>query len=54
MFPPSSVSGLYFFNEDARYFNVGKIERDQLEDYASRKGMSIEEAEKWLAPNLAD
>lgn len=54
MFPPSSVSGLYFFNEEARYFNVGKIERDQLEDYASRKEMSIEEAEKWLAPNLAD
>ncbi|NNE92639.1 MAG: methionine synthase [Verrucomicrobiales bacterium] len=54
MFPPSSVSGLYFFNEAARYFNVGKIERDQLENYAARKGMTIEEAEKWLAPNLAD
>ena len=54
MFPPSSVSGLYFFNEEARYFNVGKIERDQLEDYAARKKMSIEEAEKWLAPNLTD
>lgn len=54
MFPPSSVSGLYFFNEEARYFNVGKIERDQLEDYAARKRMSIEEAEKWLAPNMAD
>mgnify|MGYP006263673339 FL=1 len=54
IYPPSSVSGLYFFNEEARYFNVGKIERDQLEDYASRKKMSIEEAEKWLAPNLAD
>lgn len=54
MYPPSSVSGLYFFNEEARYFNVGKIERDQLEDYAARKKMSIEEAEKWLAPNLAD
>ncbi len=54
MFPPSSVSGLLFFNEDARYFNVGKIERDQLEDYAKRKGMTMEEAEKWLAPNLAD
>ncbi|MDF1811697.1 MAG: methionine synthase [Verrucomicrobiales bacterium] len=53
MFPPSSVSGLYFFNEEARYFNVGKIERDQLENYAARKKMSIEEAEKWLAPNLA-
>ncbi|MAS94582.1 MAG: methionine synthase [Verrucomicrobiales bacterium] len=54
MFPPSSVSGLYFFNEEARYFNVGKIQRDQLEDYAARKKMSIEEAEKWLAPNLAE
>ncbi len=54
MFPPSSVSGLYFFNEEARYFNVGKIERDQLEAYAARKKMSIEGAEKWLSPNLAD
>ena len=54
MFPPSSVSGLYFFNEEARYFNVGKIGHDQLKDYAIRKKMSIEEAEKWLAPNLAD
>ncbi|MEM1442080.1 MAG: methionine synthase [Verrucomicrobiota bacterium] len=54
MFPPSSVSGLYFFNEEARYFNVGKIERDQLEAYAERKGMTLEEAEKWLSPNLAD
>ena len=52
MFPPSSVSGLYFFNEAARYFNVGKIGRDQLEEYAGRKGMSLEMAEKWLAPNL--
>jgi 5-methyltetrahydrofolate--homocysteine methyltransferase len=54
MFPPSSVSGLYFFNEAARYFNVGKIGRDQLEAYAGRKGMSLEVAEKWLAPNLED
>ncbi|MEX2580192.1 MAG: methionine synthase [Verrucomicrobiales bacterium] len=54
MFPPSSVSGLYFFNEEARYFNVGKIQRDQLEDYAARKEWPIEEAEKWLSPNLAD
>lgn len=54
MFPPSSVSGLYFFNEQAKYFAVGKIERDQLEAYAARKGMALEEAEKWLAPNLAD
>jgi 5-methyltetrahydrofolate--homocysteine methyltransferase len=52
MFPPSSVSGLYFFNEAARYFNIGKIGRDQLEDYAARKNMSLEMAEKWLTPNL--
>jgi 5-methyltetrahydrofolate--homocysteine methyltransferase len=52
MFPPSSVSGLYFFGEKARYFGVGKIGRDQLEEYAGRKGMSLEMAEKWLAPNL--
>jgi len=52
MFPPSSVSGLYFFGEKARYFGVGKIGRDQLEEYAGRKGMSLEVAEKWLAPNL--
>lgn len=52
MFPPSSVSGLYFFNEKARYFGVGKIGRDQLEAYAARKGMTLEEAERWLAPNL--
>jgi len=54
MFPPSSVSGLYFFNEPARYFNVGKIQRDQLENYATRKGMALEDAERWLAPNLDD
>ncbi len=53
MNPGSSVSGLYFGGVDARYFNVGKIERDQIEDYAKRKGISIEIAEKWLAPNLA-
>jgi 5-methyltetrahydrofolate--homocysteine methyltransferase len=52
MFPPSSVSGLYFFGEKARYFGVGKVGRDQLEDYAGRKGMPLAEAEKWLAPNL--
>lgn len=53
MNPGSSVSGLYFGGVDARYFNVGKVERDQIEDYAKRKGISIEVAEKWLAPNLA-
>ncbi|NOX98959.1 MAG: methionine synthase [Verrucomicrobia bacterium] len=54
MYPGSSVSGLYFFHPQARYFNVGRILPDQLEDYAKRKGIAIEEAEKWLAPNLAE
>lgn len=52
MNPPSSVSGLYFSHPDSKYFNVGIIDRDQLEDYANRKGISIDEAEKWLRPNL--
>ncbi|NNJ90594.1 MAG: methionine synthase [Gammaproteobacteria bacterium] len=53
MVPTAAVSGLYFSHPAARYFAVGKIDRDQLEDYAKRKGISIVEAEKWLAPNLA-
>jgi 5-methyltetrahydrofolate--homocysteine methyltransferase len=53
MLPAAAVSGLYFSHPDARYFNVGRIGRDQLESYAKRKGMTIEEAERWLAPNLA-
>jgi len=53
MLPAAAVSGLYFSHPEARYFNVGRIGRDQLESYAKRKGMSIEEAERWLAPNLA-
>jgi 5-methyltetrahydrofolate--homocysteine methyltransferase len=52
MTPASSVSGYYFANTDAKYFNVGKIDRDQLVDYAKRKGISIAEAERWLGPNL--
>ncbi|ALG66516.1 methionine synthase [Beggiatoa leptomitoformis] len=52
MFPTAAVSGWYFSHPDARYFGVGKIERDQVIDYAKRKGMSIEVAEKWLSPNL--
>lgn len=52
MTPASSVSGFYFSHPDAKYFNVGKIDQDQLHDYAKRKGMSLEEAERWLAPNL--
>jgi 5-methyltetrahydrofolate--homocysteine methyltransferase len=53
MFPAASVSGLYFSHPEAKYFTVGRIGRDQLEDYAKRKGMSVEEAERWLSPNLA-
>jgi len=52
MYPTAAVSGLYFSHPDARYFAVGKIDRDQLESYAERKGMSVVEAEKWLSPNL--
>ena len=52
MMPAASVSGLYFSHPQAKYFNVGRIGRDQLEDYAQRKGMTIEEAERWLSPNL--
>ena len=51
MMPGSSVSGFYFAHPNVKYFNIGMIDRDQMEDYASRKGISIEEAEKWLAPN---
>jgi 5-methyltetrahydrofolate--homocysteine methyltransferase len=46
------VSGLYFSHPESRYFAVGKINREQVEDYARRKGMSVEDAEKWLGPNL--
>ena len=52
MTPPSSVSGWYFSHPKSRYFNVGKISRDQLEDYAQRKNMSVNEMEKWLSANL--
>ncbi|MDR9364932.1 MAG: methionine synthase [Balneolaceae bacterium] len=53
MSPASSVSGLYFAHPESKYFNLGNIQRDQVEDYAERKGMSVEEVEKWLGPNLA-
>lgn len=52
MNPPSSVSGFYFAHPDSRYFNIGKILKDQVEDYAKRKGQPVEEIEKWLQPNL--
>jgi len=54
MWPAASVSGYYFAHPDARYFGLGKIGQDQLKDYAKRKGISIEMAQKWLAPNLVE
>jgi 5-methyltetrahydrofolate--homocysteine methyltransferase len=54
MWPAASVSGYYFAGKESKYFGVGKIKRDQLEDFAKRKNMSPEEAEKWLSPNLAE
>jgi len=53
MIPAASVSGLYFAHPQAKYFNVGRIGRDQLENYARRKGIDVAEAERWLASNLA-
>jgi 5-methyltetrahydrofolate--homocysteine methyltransferase len=52
MYPASSVSGLYFAHPEARYFALGRIERDQVEDYHHRKGMDLRAVERWLAPNL--
>jgi len=52
MWPGAAVCGLYFSHPQSAYFGVGKIERDQVEDYAKRKGWSLAEAEKWLAPIL--
>ncbi len=52
MSPGASVSGWYFSHPEARYFGVGRLGRDQVEDYAARKGWSVAEAERWLAPNL--
>tara|TARA_R110000868_G_scaffold37111_5_gene131395 strand:- start:17712 stop:20399 length:2688 start_codon:yes stop_codon:yes gene_type:complete len=53
MYPASSVSGFYFSHPQSRYFGVGKLNKDQIKDYAERKGKSVEEIEKWLSPNLA-
>ncbi len=53
MWPAAAVSGLYFSHPESRYFAVGKIGHDQVSDYARRKGVRIEEVERWLAPNLA-
>ncbi len=52
MHPGASVSGLYFSHPQSRYFGVSKVARDQVEDYARRKGITVTEAERWLAPVL--
>ena len=53
MSPAAAVSGLYFSHPDAHYFGVGRIGRDQVEDYARRKGWEMKEAERWLSPILS-
>ncbi len=53
MTPAAAVSGLYFGHPDSKYFAVGRLGRDQVEDYAARKGIEVAEAERWLRPNLA-
>ena len=52
MYPASSVCGWYFAHPESKYFGVGKIEKDQLDDYAKRKGMSLEDATRWLRPDI--
>jgi 5-methyltetrahydrofolate--homocysteine methyltransferase len=52
MWPGSSVSGIYYSHPESEYFGVGKVERDQMEDYAVRKNASLTEVERWLAPIL--
>ena len=52
MWPAAAVSGLYFAHPEARYFSIDRVTKDQVEDYAARKGMSLADAERWLAPNL--
>ena len=53
MLPAASVSGWYLSHPDAYYFGLGKIGRDQVQDYAARKGIDTAEVERWLSPNLA-
>jgi 5-methyltetrahydrofolate--homocysteine methyltransferase len=53
MIPASSVSGFYFSHAQSKYFGLGKIEKDQVEDYAKRKNTSVKEIEKWLSPNIS-
>ncbi len=53
MYPVSAVSGYYFSNPASTYFGLGKIEKDQVKEYAERKGETLEYTEKWLSPNLS-
>ena len=53
MSPAASVSGLYFAHPEARYFSVGRVGHDQIEDYAARKRLSVADVERWLTPNLS-
>jgi 5-methyltetrahydrofolate--homocysteine methyltransferase len=53
MYPAAAVSGFYFAHPDSKYFGLGKIEKDQVTDYARRKNTPVEEIEKWLSPNLS-
>jgi len=54
MWPAASVSGYYFGHPQAKYFGLGKIKQDQVKDLAERKNMKLEEAQKWLVPNIVD
>ncbi|MEN8965210.1 MAG: vitamin B12 dependent-methionine synthase activation domain-containing protein, partial [Polaribacter sp.] len=54
MWPAAAVSGYYFANKEAKYFGLGKITEDQVTDFATRKGITLEKAKKWLHPNLAE
>jgi 5-methyltetrahydrofolate--homocysteine methyltransferase len=53
MYPAAAVSGFYFSHPDSKYFGLGKINKDQLVDYAKRKNMTVEETERWLSSNLS-
>ena len=54
MLPAASVSGWYFAHPEAKYFGLGKIKMDQVEDIAKRKGVSLDQMKKWLSPNIID
>jgi len=54
MWPAASVSGYYFAHPEAKYFGLGKIKQDQVQDFAERKHITLEKAQKWLAPNIVD